>query len=98
MTDVLGFGVVSIDEVLYVERQPPADGKTAVLDWFRRCGGLTGKALQAAARLGSVARYAGCLGDDELSLQALEKLAEAGGEGSPISRSPGARPHHPVVL
>jgi len=98
MTDVLGFGVVSIDEVLYVERQPPADGKTAVLDWFRRCGGLTGMALQAAARLGSVARYAGCLGDDELSLQALEMLAEAGVDVSTISRIPDARPYHAVVV
>lgn len=97
MTDVLGFGVVSVDEVLYVDAHPSRDGKAPVRDWFRRCGGLTGMALQAAARLGSVARYAGCLGDDQLSREVETMLVQSGVDVSKVVRSPDARPYHSVV-
>ena len=66
--DILGIGCVSVDDLLYVPGSyPAADTKTQVLDWDRQCGGLTGTALVAAARLGARCAFAGLLGFDDLS-------------------------------
>ena len=65
--DVLGLGVVAVDDVLYVASFPAADEKIQVERSLRRCGGLTGAALVTAARAGACCGYAGCLGTDELS-------------------------------
>jgi ribokinase len=65
--DVLGLGVVAVDDLLYVETYPPADAKMPVGRRDRQCGGLTGTALVAAARLGSRCAYAGALGENDLS-------------------------------
>ena len=68
--DILGFGSVAVDELLYVDAFPPADGKVRVSGRERRCGGLAGVALLAAARLGARCAYAGRLGTDTASLSA----------------------------
>ena len=78
MFDVLGFGSVAVDDLIYVESYPPADAKAPVLRTQRQCGGLTATALVAAARLGSSCAYAGVLGDDELSLFTIERMRQEG--------------------
>jgi len=65
--DVLGCGVLSVDDLLYVDEYPPAERKVKVRHRIRQCGGLTGTALVAAARLGAKCAYVGVLGNDELS-------------------------------
>ena len=65
--DVLGLGIVTVDDLLYVEHYPPPDAKVPVRRRLRQCGGLTGTALVAAARLGARCAFAGILADDELS-------------------------------
>ena len=65
--DVLGLGVAAVDDLLYVDTYPPPETKTRVRLRLRQCGGLTGTALVAAARLGASCAYAGMLGNDELS-------------------------------
>lgn len=65
--DVLGMGIVTVDDFLYVPEYPAADAKVRVSRRLTQCGGLTGTALVAAARQGAKAAYAGCLGDDELT-------------------------------
>ena len=50
--DILGLGVVAVDELLHVSEYPPADTKTRVSGRERQCGGLTAIALITAARLG----------------------------------------------
>src|SRR5207253_1049385 len=82
--DILGLGCVAIDDLLYVDSYPLADTKVQVRRRERQCGGLTGTALVAAARLGSKCAYAGTLGEDELSQFVLDRLA---GEG--IARTAG---------
>ena len=52
--DVLGLGSAAIDDILYVDTYPLPDTKIRVARWERRCGGLTGTALVAAARPGDV--------------------------------------------
>jgi sugar/nucleoside kinase (ribokinase family) len=62
--DVLGLGTLAVDEILSLESFPREDAKARVLARERRCGGLSGTALIAAARLGARCAYGGYLGDD----------------------------------
>lgn len=96
--DILGLGCVAIDDLLYVDSYPPADSKVQVRRRERQCGGLTGTALVAAARLGSKCAYAGTLGEDELSQFVLNRLADEGIDISCAKRVGGARPIHSVVI
>ena len=96
--DVLGLGVVAVDELLTVERHPPPNSKVEVLAEERQGGGLTGTALVAAARLGAAAAYAGVLGDDDLSRYSLQELEREGVDCSPVLRQAGAGPVHSRIL
>jgi ribokinase len=96
--DVLGCGVVSIDELLYVEHYPPPDAKAQIMARDRQGGGLTGTALVAAARVGVRAAFAGVLGDDELSRIALDELICEGIDCSMVLFKPEARPCHSTVI
>lgn len=77
--DVLGLGVLAVDELPYVEHYPPPDTKTPVLHRERQAGGLTGTALVAAARLGAKCTYAGMMGHDDLSQFVAETFRREGG-------------------
>ena len=96
--DILGLGCVAIDDLLYVDAYPAADTKVQVQRRERQCGGLTGTALVAAARMGAKCVYAGTLGDDELSQLVLHRLSAEGVDVSHAKRVPGARPIHSVVI
>ena len=76
--DILGLGSVAVDDLVYVASYPQANAKVRVLDRERQCGGLTGTALAAAAKLGCRCAYAGVTGTDEASDFALAGLAAAG--------------------
>ncbi len=65
--DVLGMGIVAVDDLLTVAAFPAPESKVYVLRRDRQCGGLCGTALVAAARLGARCVYAGSLGRDEAS-------------------------------
>jgi sulfofructose kinase len=96
--DILGLGCVAIDDLLYVDSYPPADSKIQVQRRERQCGGLTGTALVAAARLGARCAYAGTLGEDDLSQFVLDRLARESVDVSHANRVAGARPIHSVVI
>ncbi len=96
--DLLGFGAVAVDDLLYLDAYPAAGSKAQVREERREGGGLAGTALVAAARLGARAAYAGVLGDDELSHFSLVELERAGVDCSAVLRRPGARPHHSVIV
>ena len=96
--DVLGFGAVAVDDLLYVDEYPPADGKVRVHHRLRQCGGLTGTALVAAARLGTRCGYAGVLGFDELSQFVAATLEQEGVDLAPSVRRPDARPAHSTII
>jgi ribokinase len=85
--DLLGLGSTSVDEVLFIEVFPAPDTKTRVVRAERTCGGLTGRALVAAARLGASCAYAGRLGFDEYSRLVEENFAR---EGIDTSHAPRA--------
>ncbi|MBN2476236.1 MAG: hypothetical protein JXB62_16610 [Pirellulales bacterium] len=96
--DVLGLGVVAVDDLLYVDEYPPADGKVRVRRRERQCGGLTGTALVAAARLGSRCSYAGRLGDDELSCFVMDRFREEGIDLTYRVRCDEAWPGHSTII
>lgn len=96
--DILGFGAVAVDELLYVEEYPPAERKVRVHKQLRQCGGLTGTALVAAARLGARCAYVGVLGGDELSRFVVDSLQrERIDLGHRVSRAE-ARPAHSTII
>jgi sulfofructose kinase len=98
MWDVLGFGAVTVDDVVFVDRYPMPDMKVTVLDKQRHGGGLVGTALVAAARLGARAAYAGVLGDDDLSRAVVAEFEREGVDCSPVLHRPEARPIHSIII
>ena len=96
--DVLGCGVLSVDDLLYVDEYPPAEHKVPVRHRRRQCGGLTGTALVAAARLGARCAYVGVLGDDELSHVVADCFGREGIDLTHHVRRGDARPAHCTVI
>lgn len=96
--DVLGIGVVAVDDLIFLQQFPSPDSKASVLGRERHPGGLTGTALVAARRMGASSAYAGVLGDDELSRFILDSLAAEGVSTERVLRREGARPYHSTIL
>jgi sugar/nucleoside kinase (ribokinase family) len=96
--DVLGLGVVAVDDILHVESYPPPDAKAQVTREERQCGGLAATALVAAARLGSSCAYAGVLGEDGLSKFVLERFHGEGIDTSHAVIQKGACPVHSTIV
>jgi sulfofructose kinase len=76
--DVLGLGSLAVDDVLYVPEYPRPDTKIRATRRVQRCGGLTGTALAAAAKLGATCAYAGRFGTDSNSILIRDALNQAG--------------------
>jgi sugar/nucleoside kinase (ribokinase family) len=96
--DVLGLGVVAIDDVIFVASYPPADTKSTVLGRQRCCGGLTAIALISAARLGGSCAYAGVLGPDALSQFGLQCLRQENIDVTNVRQTGHARPIHSNIV
>jgi sugar/nucleoside kinase (ribokinase family) len=96
--DVLGFGAVAVDDLLYVDEYPPAGSKVRVQQRRRECGGLTGTALVAAARLGARCAYVGMLGPDELSQFVAERFGHEQIDLSHCVWRDDARPVHSTIV
>jgi ribokinase len=96
--DVLGLGIVTVDDVLVVPGYPAANTKVNVRRSMRSIGGLTGAALVAAARLGAHCAYAGVLGEDELSDFVRESLRAEGIDLSCVDPSRHVAPIHSHIV
>jgi sulfofructose kinase len=96
--DVTGLGCAAVDDLLYVPSFPAADAKVRVERTVRQCGGLTGTALVAAARLGARCAFAGRLGTDELSAHVAANFAAEGVDVSHAPRLPEAAVVHGVIV
>ena len=96
--DVLGIGTVAVDDILFLPGFPRPDSKLKVLRRERHTGGLCGTALVAAQRMGGRCAYAGCLGEDELSVFVLERLTAEGISVEHVVRRKGARPYYSTIL
>src|SRR5450759_2455289 len=96
--DVLGFGAVTVDDLIYVDRYPLPDMKVGVIDKKRQGGGLVGTALVAAARLGARTAYAGILGSDDLSSFTLDEFTREGVDCTSVIHRPDACPIHSIII
>ena len=96
--DVLGLGCVAVDDLLYLPAFPSPETKVRVSRRERQCGGLTGTALVAAARMGARCAFAGVLGDDADSRFVLDTFGREGVDVGSLVRRPGARPIHSTIL
>jgi sulfofructose kinase len=96
--DILGIGVVAVDDLVFLEGFPSPDSKMPIVRRERHAGGLTGTALVAARRMGARCAYAGILGNDELSRFILDSLAAERVSTDSVLRREGARPYHSTIL
>jgi sugar/nucleoside kinase (ribokinase family) len=96
--DILGLGCTAVDDLIYVESYPAADGEAPIRGQERQAGGLTCTALVAAARMGARCQYAGGLGGDEFSRFVQRRLEEEGIGLDYLDRRDDARPAHSVII
>ncbi len=96
--DVLGLGCVAVDDIVYLDSFPKPDTKNRIHHRERQCGGQTGTALVAAARLGANCSYAGVLGEDEYSKLALDNFRRENVDVDHVVINPQARPVRTVIL
>jgi sugar/nucleoside kinase (ribokinase family) len=98
MHDIIGFGAVAIDHLVYVDAFPPANVKTYVIRSAQQCGGLTATALVAAQRLGAQCAYAGTLGHDDGSRFVMDTLQREGIDVSHVVKRDDAGPIRSVII
>jgi sugar/nucleoside kinase (ribokinase family) len=98
MQDIIGFGAVAIDHLVYVDAFPPANVKTYVIRSEQQCGGLTATALVAAQRLGATCAYAGTLGDDDGSRFVIDTMQREGIDVSHVVKRKDAGPIRSIII
>lgn len=96
--DLIGYGSVSVDDLLIVEHYPESDTKIRVLHRERQGGGLTGTALVSAARLGAKTAFFGTLGEDDLSNFTMEEFSRENIDCSLVIRRKDAHPIHSTII
>lgn len=94
---IVGFGAVSIDQLLRVD-EPFSSGKGRVVEEWQAHGGNVATALVAAASLGASAGFVGWLTDDSRDAGVAESLSERGVDVSLATRSKDARPVRSTIV
>jgi sugar/nucleoside kinase (ribokinase family) len=93
---VLGFGALAIDDIIYVDR-PLSAGKGKVTNRTQDHGGNVATALVAVAKLGGRAGFIGWLSDQPLGDVSARELERHGVDISFAPRRPDARPIRSVI-
>ncbi|MFO1141520.1 MAG: PfkB family carbohydrate kinase [Amaricoccus sp.] len=96
MGRVLGFGAMTIDDLIYVDR-PLCAGKGKVTSRIGAHGGNVATALVAVARLGGRAGFIGWLGDGSLDDPGAGELEREGVDVALAPRRPDARSIRSVI-
>lgn len=93
---VLGFGAITVDDILYVDR-PLSAGKGRVTDRLTDHGGNVATALVAVARLGGRAGFIGWLSDRPEEDASARELEREGVDISGAPRRADAKPIRSVI-
>lgn len=93
---VLGFGALAIDDIIYVDR-PLSAGKGKVTSRTQDHGGNVATALVAVAKLGGRAGFIGWLSDQPVTNISARELERHGVDISFAPRRPDARPIRSVI-
>jgi len=96
--DIIGFGAVAVDDLIFVPNYPESDTKIEVAKRERFGGGLTGTALVAASRLGAAGAYCGILGKNDLSRFTLNEFKNEGVDTSLCIIVNDAQPLHSTII
>lgn len=96
--DIVGLGVIAVDEMLYAPHFPAANSKTRITERKYQGGGTVSCALAAAARLGSKCTVIGRLGDNPESDFCREHLPKFGIDLSRLMHDPAAGPVFTVIV
>ncbi len=96
--DLVGLGVVAVDDILYVDSYPEANAKVRIRETHRVGGGRSASALVAASRLGISCRQLGYLGDDEFSHFVRDGLLSHDIDLSCVQYDAEARPLYAMIV
>jgi len=96
--DIAGIGAVAVDDLLEVASYPQENSKTRILSRSRRLGGLTGRAVMTAARLGARCAFAGILGVDADSRFIRDIFAAEGISAAAILHDADAFPARGTII
>lgn len=96
--DIIGFGNIAVDDLLFVQSFPQANTKTEAAARLRQGGGLAGTAMVAASRLGAHTAYCGVLGDDELSEFIIQEFEKEGVSTELCFTKRNARPIYSTII
>ena len=96
--DIIGFGAIAVDDLLYVPAFPQPNSKIEVAKRERQGGGLAGTALVAASRLGARSAYFGLLGQNDLSDFTIREFAREGVDTSLCPRTNNAQPIYSTII
>ena len=94
--EVLGFGAVAVDDILYVDR-PLSEGKGKIIDRIVDHGGNVATALVAVARLGGRAGFIGWLSDQSVQDSSARELERHGVDTSLAPRRADAGPIRSII-
>lgn len=94
--DVLGFGAIAVDDILYVDR-PLSEGKGKIVDRITDHGGNVATALVAVARLGGRAGFIGWLSDRSAPDPGARELERHGVDTSLAPRRADAAPIRSII-
>ena len=97
-SDIIGFGAIAVDDLLFLQNFPQFNTKVEVKKRMRYAGGLAGTALVAASRLGVKAAYYGILGEDELSEFTINEFTKEKVDTSLCIKKEGAKPIHSTII
>ena len=95
--DVLGFGAVAVDDLVYVNHYPAPDAKVPVARRGARAAGWPARRWRRRrgwAQSGLLRR----LGEDELSRFTIQELEREGVDCSAVVRRAGATPIHSIIV
>jgi len=96
--DIVGLGVIAVDDMLYVDKYPPANIKVRLQERRRQGGGTVSCGLAAAAKLGSRCVALGRLGDNPESDFVRRHLGGLGVDLSPVLYDPDCGPIHTTIV
>jgi len=96
--DIIGFGAIAVDDLLYVSTFPQPNSKIEVVKRDRQGGGLAGTALVAASRLGARSAYFGLLGHNDLSDFTIQEFTREDVDTSLCPRNEIAQPIYSSII
>lgn len=96
--DIIGFGVIAVDDTYIVDGLPAPDTKKKYVSTRRTGGGQTATAFVAASRLGCTCRWCGHLGKNDVSDFVRQVFHREGILFDASTSHPESAPTHAIII